>query len=613
MNTTILSGKRVLKSFYSRQFIILTLLLICVWCVAYVYAEDTEPPVSETIGTGPDIAIIDISAKMDISDMGNVPLGTIPDERLLVTITVQNIGSREAPGYKLRTYLVRADRLDEIGSQLGGDLTDVRLGAGETRTYTKNWALPGFLRKAEYRLMVVADTSTYFTESDTSNNRMVSSEPIVPGTLTGPEGAIPVYSPADITSPGNYVLKRDIDGGKKVSIFQIKSSGVIFDGGGHTITGNPTGFTTGIYVDAGTVIRDVVIKNVVIENVDAGIWLYKSNNGKITGSTFRNVKNIGLRLDSSHDNEIAGNTFDSNNMGIGVFQSRGNIIYNNLFLSQHNAVVNDDFKNQWNVEPRTGTNILGGELTGGNAWFDPTGAGFSKTAQSFARSGISDSPYSLNPNNIDYYPLTSSQTTTIPPPVEPVVTPSPEILTQTEPVPLDFAPEDPVQELPVLEYEFLEPEPEPTKEPVTDDLPAEEFDESDSSDLSDTVIAVSPYADIGVKEIHGPDMGCPGAEFNFTIILENSGGYDADLFLVRYYLTEDQRIDSGDIFLGEKMAGPLRSLDVLELSETYTFPDLIGLRNYYIGAVANPGSDVYEDKKDNNTGFTASRMRIRAC
>lgn len=585
------------------------------WCVAWVHAEDADPPMVEPmIGTGPDIAILDVSAKMDISDMGNVPLGTIPDERLLVTITVQNIGNREAPGYKLRTYLVRADRLDEIGSQIGGDLTDVRLGAGETRTYTKNWVLPGFLRKAEYRLMVVADTSNYFTESDTSNNRMVSSEPIIPGSLTGPEGAIPVYSPVDITSPGHYVLKRDIDGGKKVSIFQIKSSGVIFDGGGHTIKGNPTGFTTGIYVDAGSVIRDVVIKNVIIENVDAGIWLYKSNNGKITGSTFRNVKNIGLRLDSSHDNEVSGNTFDSSNMGIGVFQSRGNVIYNNLFQSQHNAVVNDDFKNQWNVEPRSGTNILGGELIGGNAWFDPTGAGFSKTAQSFARSGISDSPYSLNPNNIDYYPLTSSQTVISPPPIEPVITPSPDLTPQTEPGPLDIAPEDPIQESIGSEYEFLEPEPEPTKEPALDDLPAEEeIDETEPSGISDKVIAVSQYADIGVKEIRGPDMGCPGAEFNFTVILENTGGYDADLFLVRYYLTEDQRIDSGDIFLGEKMVGPLRSLDILELSEKYSYPELIGLRNYYIGAVANPGSDVYEDKKDNNTGFTTSRVRIRAC
>lgn len=592
---------------------ILTLLLICVWCVSWVNAEDTDPPVSEPIGAGPDIAIIDISAKMDISDMGNIPLGTIPDERLLVTITVQNIGNREAPGYKLRTYMVRADRLDEIGSQIGGDLTDVRLGAGETRTYTKSWSLPGFLRKAEYRLMVVADTSNYFTESDTSNNRMISSEPITPGSLTGPEGAIPVYSPADITSPGHYVLKRDIDGGKKVSIFQIKSSGVIFDGGGHTIKGNPTGFTTGIYVDAGTVIRDVVIKNVVVENVDAGIWLYKSNNGKITGSTFRNVKNIGLRFDSSHDNEVSGNTFDSSNMGIGVFQSRGNTIYNNLFQSQHNAVVNDDFKNQWSVEPRSGTNILGGELIAGNAWFDPSGDGFSKTAQSFARSGISDSPYSLNPNNIDYYPLSSSQATTPPQPTVPPGTPSPEIPLASEPVSSDTTPEVPVLETPALGYEFLEPEPEPMKEPVTDDLLSEEVEEDDSSEASDKAVAVSQYADIGVKEILGPDVGCPGASFDFTVILENAGGYDADLFLVRYYLTEDQRIDSGDIFLGEKMVGPLRSLDTLELKESSSFPELIGLRNYYIGAVANPGSDVYEDKKDNNTGFTTSRVRVRAC
>jgi hypothetical protein len=36
---------------------------------------------------GPDVAVIDASVKMDISDMGDIPLGTIPDERLIVTIT----------------------------------------------------------------------------------------------------------------------------------------------------------------------------------------------------------------------------------------------------------------------------------------------------------------------------------------------------------------------------------------------------------------------------------------------------------------------------------------------------------------------------------------------
>ncbi|MDD1723638.1 MAG: hypothetical protein LUQ07_00760, partial [Methanospirillum sp.] len=103
-------------------------------------AENTTH--SDSIASGPDLAIVDAGISMDISEMEEIPLGTIPNEVLKVSITVQNKGNREAPGYKLRAYLVRAGREDEIGTQLGGDITDTHLGAGETRSYSKNWAMP---------------------------------------------------------------------------------------------------------------------------------------------------------------------------------------------------------------------------------------------------------------------------------------------------------------------------------------------------------------------------------------------------------------------------------------------------------------------------------------
>jgi hypothetical protein len=59
------------------------------------------------------------------------------------------------------------------------------------------------------------------------------------------------------------------------NVFEIKSSGVTFDGGGNTIRGSSTGFNTGIYINAGAALRDITIKNVAVEGVDAGIWMYK--------------------------------------------------------------------------------------------------------------------------------------------------------------------------------------------------------------------------------------------------------------------------------------------------------------------------------------------------
>ena len=164
------------------RVMMLGLLLITMTFVGVVYG-DTQAKAS--LDSGPDVAIIDASVKMDISDMGEITLGTIPDERLIITITVQNTGNREAPGYKLRAYLVRVGREDEIGTQIGGDVTDTRLGAGETRTYTKSLSLPTHLKKGEYRVMIVLDTSSYFYESDTENNRITSPQAVVPGALTG--------------------------------------------------------------------------------------------------------------------------------------------------------------------------------------------------------------------------------------------------------------------------------------------------------------------------------------------------------------------------------------------------------------------------------------------
>jgi len=600
------------------RVMMLGLLLITMTFVGLVYG-DTQAKAS--LDSGPDVAIIDASVKMDISDMGEITLGTIPDERLIITITVQNTGNREAPGYKLRAYLVRVGREDEIGTQIGGDVTDTKIGAGETRTYTKSWSLPAHLKRGEYRVMIVLDTSNYFIEPDTDNNRITTQQTIVPGALNGPDGAIPVYSPAEITKPGYYVLKRDIFGGKKINIFEIKTSGVTFDGGGNTISGISSGFSTGIYVDGGNAVRDITIKNVVIQGVDAGIWMYKTSNSVISGCTFRDAKNMGVRLDQSNQNQIFDNTFEKNSIGIGVFQSKDNIIFNNILKNKYNAVVNENERNMWNTDLKSGTNIIGGSMIGGNAWFDETGeGGFSASAQAYSNDGISDTPYSLNANNIDLYPLSRSPSKpSITAPAVPTYTPVPTdtpVQEWIDPTPENL-PDEPVSEsvsepsIPEVVETITE---ESTPEPVqTSDNQTEEEAITYEPEQTETKHPLSPYADISVREITGPESGCPGTEFNISAVIENTGGYDADAFQVRFYLTEDQQIDGKDIFLGEKTVKDLLSGSEQTITESFIIPKLIGLKNYYLAIVTNTDNSVFEDKKENNNGYSSIRMAIRDC
>ena len=329
---------------------------------------------------------------------------------------------------------------------------------------------------------------------------------------------------------------------------------------------------------------------------------------------------MGLRLDQSNQNQIYNNILDTGAIGIGVFQSVGNVIYNNLLKNKHNAVVNEEQKNMWNTDLRAGTNIIGGSMIGGNAWFDESGdEGFSASAQAFSHEGISASPYPLNAHNIDLYPLTLSQLKMVTAPV----------FTDT-----------PVQDVNESEKENVTGEPLPEEQEDKKEEPDEKLDKPDlviqePSEIPEESIPepvttlpepkarpepepgppvfLSPYADIGVKDVTGPESGCPGTEFTLSAVIENSGGYDADAFQVRYYLTEDKKIDGKDIFLGERTVNNLLSGTEQIITETFVIPKSIGQKSYYLAMVTNTDNSVYEENKENNTGYSIIRMNIRDC
>ena len=453
--------------------------------------------------------------------------------------------------------------------------------------------------------MFILDSSNYFEDEDTGNNRYISDQSIIPGTFTGSEGSIPVYSTVEITEPGYYVLKRDINADKKLSVFRIKSSGVTLDGGGHKIYGTPTGFTTAISIDSGKALQDFTIQNLAIEDFDVGIGMYKVNNARIKNCTFKNLKNMGLRLDVSQNNEVTGNTFEGNNIGIGVFQSKDNLIYNNLFKNQFNAVVNDDQKNRWNIEPVPGINILGGGLIGGNAWFNSTGNGFSVSAADYEHDGIADTPYVITQDNMDLYPLSSGSKSFVSPPSN---------VTESLPVPAEGMSID--NELVNLISNksssngngTLTEKPGFSAPDITSDI-KENKTEKNETDTK----GLSLHADISPKAIKGPETACLGEEINISVTLENAGGYDADSFLMMYYLSEDQKIDENDIYLGETTIKGLQSQKEETFGKQIRIPESTGLKKYYLGVVTNPGMELFEDKKENNNGFSTDRINIRSC
>lgn len=136
-----------------------------------------------------------------------------------------------------------------------------------------------------------------------------------------------------------------------------------------------------------------------------GIVLRESSNNVIANSTIDTIQ-VGfgaLFLDSSHNNTIVGNTIRANwDTNIYLKNSSGNRFFHNRFYTywaNHLAVEGNSSGNVWDA----------GYPDGGNYWNDYNGTDlYSGPYQNeTGRDRIGDTPYIIDANNTDNYPLMS--------------------------------------------------------------------------------------------------------------------------------------------------------------------------------------------------------------
>lgn len=138
-----------------------------------------------------------------------------------------------------------------------------------------------------------------------------------------------------------------------------------------------------------------------------GIYLWNSSNNSIyLNNVFNNE--FGIRLErKSENNTLSRNNLYSNAwLGFQLVASNNNTIFHNNITNNTHQVVSFSSINAWDT----------GYPTGGNYWSDYTGIDlFSGPSQNLIGSDdIGDTPYIIDVNNRDYYPLMNPWTPTSP-------------------------------------------------------------------------------------------------------------------------------------------------------------------------------------------------------
>jgi parallel beta-helix repeat protein len=152
----------------------------------------------------------------------------------------------------------------------------------------------------------------------------------------------------------------------------------------------------GIYLDSA---NNSIVGNTACRTWYAGIWILPSSyNSIIANNIVENNYYDGIRL--SCDNCIIfGNNITNNYYGLSFSTVSGNRIFHNNFINNKGQTV-------WSVPTRVNT-WDNGYPSGGNYWSDYRGVDlYSGPYQNVTGSdGIGDTPYVIDENNVDHYPL----------------------------------------------------------------------------------------------------------------------------------------------------------------------------------------------------------------
>jgi parallel beta-helix repeat protein len=151
----------------------------------------------------------------------------------------------------------------------------------------------------------------------------------------------------------------------------------------------------GIYIGAS--FSNSISGNNLTNNGNGILLLYSSSNS-LSGNNLTGNGNNGIQLTYALDNVLSGNDVTGSSHGIYLYHSSGNTFYHNNFVGNYQQVESDGSPNTWD----------NGYPSGGNYWSDYQTK--YPSAAEIDSSGIWNTPYVIDTNNTDHYPLMNQVT-----------------------------------------------------------------------------------------------------------------------------------------------------------------------------------------------------------
>lgn len=185
-------------------------------------------------------------------------------------------------------------------------------------------------------------------------------------TVVNAEETAVQISATDVVVRNNWIVDND--------------GGLNAHGANHLIAGNRIENNDGMSLWAYGGGNHTVRNNTVVNGTRSGIVVNK--NSAVVNNVIRNNGHAGIEV--GRNSVVTGNRIVNNEEGGILLDGDGNLIYNNYLENERNVVAPEDESPTadatWNIDPRSGTNVVGGAVIGGNFWATPDGTGYSEPA-----------------------------------------------------------------------------------------------------------------------------------------------------------------------------------------------------------------------------------------